>query len=600
MRRVHAFPFGAQRADAGATFALWAPSAEEVRLWTPEGESPMERDAQGWHRARRTDARPGQLYRFRIGDLLVPDPASRFQPDDIDGPSMWVDPAAYDWADGDWRGRPWDEAVIYELHVGTFTPEGTYVALSRQLEALRDLGITAIELMPLADFPGSRSWGYDGVLPYAPDSAYGTPAELKALIDHAHRLGLMVFLDVVYNHFGPQGNYLPGYARPFFTERHQTLWGAGINFDGEQGRVVRDFFLHNALYWLEEYHFDGLRFDAVHAIADDSQTHLIAELASHIRAELPGRHIHLILENNANEARWLDRGADRAATLHTAQWNDDIHHAWHRLLTGEAEGYYGDYEDPVAHLGRCLAEGFAYQGETSAHDGVARGEPSAHLPPSAFIAFLQNHDQIGNRACGERLVTLAAPEKLALARAVLLLGPQIPMLFMGEEWGASTPFQYFVDFTDTELAGAVREGRMREFAGFGAFRDEALRDRIPDPTIEDTFKRSRLDWREREEPQPREVLAETQALLAIRRDHVVPLLGSPDRGARWTRTADDLVDVTWEFAAGSLRLMLNLGESHHDCAVDDGWTVIWASTVAEPGQPVLLAPWTGVFLTRRI
>lgn len=599
MFRVHDYPFGARLTGEGALFRLWAPSADTVRLWTSQGEHAMERDAQGWHSAKVADAASGMLYRFRIGDLMVPDPASRFQPDDIDGPSMLVDPAAYRWSDGAWRGRPWEEAVIYELHVGTFTAEGTYRAALRRLKGLRDLGITAIELMPIADFPGSRSWGYDGVLHYAPDSAYGAPSDLKALIDHAHELGLMVFLDVVYNHFGPQGNYLPGYARPFFTERHQTLWGAGINFDGEHGRIVRDFFLHNALYWLDEYHFDGLRFDAVHAIADDSKPHFIAELASHIRSELPGRHIHLILENNANEARWLERGESFEPTLHTAQWNDDIHHAWHRLLTGEEEGYYGDYRDPAAHLGRCLAEGFAYQGEASGHDGGHRGEPSAHLPPSAFISFLQNHDQIGNRAHGDRLATLAPPERLSLARAALLLGPQIPMLFMGEEWGATTPFQYFVDFTDSDLAKAVREGRAREFAGFGAFSDEALRDAIPDPTADTTFAHSRLNWDEREEPAHHGVLEETRRLLAVRAKSIAPLLASPYRGGRWTRSDDDLLDVSWDFAIGSMRLLIHLGESACEVPVPSGWDIAWASEGIVPAEAVTLTPWSGALLIRR-
>lgn len=600
MHRVHSFPFGTDLSADGAAFSLWAPSADQVRLWTPDGEHAMARDDQGWHRITLGSARRGGLYRFKIGDLLVPDPASRFQPDDIDGPSMLVDPMAYNWSDEHWTGRPWEEAVIYELHVGTFTREGTYAALAHRLPYLRDIGITAIELMPIADFPGTRSWGYDGVLHYAPDSAYGTPEELKALVDRAHALGIMVFLDVVYNHFGPQGNFLHGYAQPFFTERHQTLWGAGLNFDGEDAAFVRDYFVHNALYWLEEYHFDGLRFDAVHAIADDSEHHFIAELAERVRAGLPGRHVHLILENNANEAQWLERDADGSPPLHTAQWNDDIHHVWHRLVTGEVDGYYGDYDDPVGRLGRCLAEGFAYQGEVSAHDGKPRGEPSAHLPPTAFIGFLQNHDQIGNRAFGERLSEIADPGRLALARAGLLLSPQIPQLFMGEEWSASAPFQYFVDFTDTDLSKAVREGRQREFAGFGAFKDESMRERIPDPTCGDTVERSRLDWAEMEREPHSKVLADTRRLLDLRRKTVVPLLSSGFESASWTRSPGDLLDVEWRFRAGALRFVADLGDERQDVALERGWESIWSNASAALNGGFLdLSPWTGAVLMKR-
>ncbi|HEX2725573.1 MAG TPA: malto-oligosyltrehalose trehalohydrolase, partial [Beijerinckiaceae bacterium] len=440
MRRAHSMPFGAELTSGGVRFALWAPTARDVALVLDGAEHAMPHDGDGWRRLVVPTAHAGSRYQYRIdGDLLVPDPASRFQPDDVSGPSAVIDPTAYAWADAGWRGRPWEEAVLYEVHVGTATPEGTYAGLAGKLEDLRDLGVTAIELLPLSDFPGARNWGYDGVLPFAPDASYGTPDDLKALVDRAHALGLMIFIDVVYNHFGPAGNYLHSYAGSFFTERHQTPWGAGINFDGAASRPVRDFFIHNALYWLQEFHVDGLRFDAVHAILDDSEHHVLAEIAEHARAALPGREVHLVLENDANQARFLRREPDGHPALYTAQWNDDLHHCWHTLLTGEDDGYYVDYADePVRRLGRCLAEGFAYQGEPSAHrNGEARGEPSAHLPPAAFVSFLQNHDQIGNRALGERISHLAPPERLALARAGVLLAPHVPMLYMGEEWDAS-------------------------------------------------------------------------------------------------------------------------------------------------------------------
>lgn len=596
MYRAHTMPFGAEMADGGVKFSLWAPSVSQVTLMIDGAERAMTRDAEGWHRLHDPQARPGSLYRYRIeGGLSIPDPASRFQPEDIEGPSQVVDPGAFAWTDGDWRGRPWEEAVLYEAHVGTATPEGTFAALTARLDHLRDLGITALELLPVADFPGDRGWGYDGVLHYAPDHAYGTPDDLKRLVDEAHRRGIMVFLDVVYNHFGPSGNYLPTYAASFFTERHQTAWGAGINFDGHSAAVVRDFFVHNALYWLEEYHFDGLRFDAVHAIADDSSRHVIGELAERVREGLPGREIHLVLENAANEARWLGRDDAGSPGLHSAQWTDDTHHSWHRLLTGESDGYYADYDDAAGHLGRCLAEGFAFQGEYSAHEGATRGEPSAHLPPSAFVNFLQNHDQVGNRAQGERIGALVEPAKLALARAGLLLSPQIPMLFMGEEWLASTPFQYFVDFADPELSRAVREGRRKEFGGFGAFAGET----VPDPTDPQTFARSRLDWAEVARSPHAEVLAETKALLRLRHEQVVPLTKTRFHGATCRRPTPDTLDIRWDFERGTLRFVAHFGES--DAVVDGpgSSSVIWASPGVEPRTDIRLQPWTGAFLVAR-
>ena len=600
MQRSHDMPFGASLAADGARFSLWAPTASRVELMLEGGAREME--AQGaWFRLDVPGLQAGTLYNFRIdGELTVPDPASRFQPRDVAGPSMLVDPTAYRWTDGEWRGRSWEEAVLYEVHVGTATPQGTFAALADRLEYLRDLGVTAIELMPLADCPGRRNWGYDGVLHYAPDHAYGGPDDLKALVDKAHRLGLMVLLDVVYNHFGPSGNFLHAYAGSFFTERHQTLWGAGINFDGDASPVVRDYFVHNALYWLEEFHFDGLRFDAVHAIADDSERHIIAELAERIRADLPGRHIHLLLENNANQARWLGPGDDGTPRLHTAQWNDDIHHVWHRILTGETDGYYGDYADPVAGLGRGLAEGFVYQGELSAHDGMARGEPSGHLPPWAFVNFLQNHDQIGNRALGERLGMLAPAEKLALARAVLLLAPQIPMLFMGEEWAATAPFLYFVDFPDDpELSDAVREGRRREFASFVAFSSQGPGSEVPDPTAAETFERSRLDWGEAAREPHAGVLAETKALLRLRRELIVPLTKSGFQGAEWQCPGPEALDVRWRFGGGKLRLLANFGEQPLAIVAGPDERVIWASPGVDGTRSHELPGWTGAILMER-
>ncbi|HLS85137.1 MAG TPA: malto-oligosyltrehalose trehalohydrolase [Burkholderiales bacterium] len=580
-------PFGAQVLEGGGVrFRLWAPAATAVDLVIDNRSLPLEKREDGWFERVDLSAGPGTLYRYRInGGVLVPDPASRFQPQDCEGPSEVVDPDAFRWTDGGWRPRPWSEAVLYELHVGTFTPEGTYRAVAGRLPHLRSLGITAIELMPLADFPGRRNWGYDGVLPYAPDGAYGRPDELRALVQAAHAAGLMVFLDVVYNHFGPKGNFLSLYAPQFFTQRHETPWGAAINFDGEGSRWVREFFIQNALYWLREYRFDGLRLDAVHAILDDSPWHVLDELAKRVRAAFPDR--HLILENDANQARFLGPGR------YTAQWNDDSHHALHVLSTGESDGYYTAYADaPAKHLARCLAEGFAYQGEVSPFSGEARGEPSAHLPPSAFVDFLQNHDQVGNRAFGERLSTLAREKPLRAAAAILLLAPSPPLLFMGEEWGCTRPFLYFCDF-EGELGEAVRNGRREEFARFGAFRDPAARERIPDPNAEATFRASTLDWKEAESAQGKAWIELYRSLLACRRDKIAPLRLRP---GRYRLLAGRAIEVAWPVeGGGTLLLLANL--SDEALAVEPPpATLLWGND--RPGEPWSVTWWHAQDLAR--
>jgi malto-oligosyltrehalose trehalohydrolase len=564
MIRAHEMPFGAQVLDELRTrFRLWAPSAQQVQLCIREHPARlMPRDAEGWYEAIAV-APPGTAYHYRIDDEIdVPDPASRYNPGDVHGDSAVINPNSYQWRDERWLGRPWQEAVIYELHVGTFSPEGTFAGVQERLDYLSDLGITAIELMPLADFPGRRNWGYDGVLPFAPDAAYGHPNDLKRLVDQAHERGLMVLLDVVYNHFGPEGSYLGRYAKQFLTERHHTPWGAAINYDGVGSRQVRDFFIHNALYWLEEFHFDGLRFDAVHAIIDDSRVHFLEELARALR-DGPGqrRHVHLVLENDANQARFLQRIEDRPRYF-DAQWNDDEHHALHVLLTGERDGYYEDYaQDPLRALGRCLTEGFAYQGEPSRHrDQAARGEPSQHLPPDGFVPFLQNHDQIGNRAHGERLSMLVPEPALKAATAALLLAPSPPLLFMGEEFGAVTPFQFFCEF-GSELAALVTLGRRREFARFARFADESAQAQIPDPNDEQTYLRSKLDWSCIEQPAHASWLVFYRSLLAVRFTRIVPRLregGRPQSSFRaLSKTA---LTARWRLSDGtSLTLYTNLG-----------------------------------------
>lgn len=593
MFRFHRMPFGAELSDGGVRFALWAPTAREVSLVLDGRRLPMPEAEDGWRRLDVPDARAGARYRFLIDDdLEVPDPASRFQPEDVLGPSEVVDPRAYKWRVPHWKGRPWEEAVIYEVHIGTATPEGTFAAFEKHLPDLAALGVTAIEFMPLADVPGARNWGYDGVLPYAPDAAYGTPDDLKRLVDRAHELGLMVILDVVYNHFGPSGNYLHAYAKHFFTERHRTPWGAAINCDGDRAATVRDFFISNAIYWLDEFYFDGLRLDAVHAIMDDSSPHFLENLCDEVRAHF-GREIHLILENEANEAQRLTRGEDDASCAYTAQWADDIHNSWHVLLTGERDGYYGDFVDrPIEHLGRALAEGFAYQGEEAPHLGRARGEPSSHLPPQAFVAFLQNHDQIGNRALGERLCHIVPEERLDLARAALMLSPQIPLLFMGEEWSASAPFQFFVDFPDKKLCKAVRDGRRKEFSKFASFAGHE--DRVPDPTEVETFIRSKLDWSERNRAPHAAVLADIRDLLMLRRAEVVPLLRSEFRGGTFELPHKEALAVSWRFATGKLRLVMNFGSEVVEVVLSKGERLVWSSETAVRDNTHLHLPrWTG-------
>ena len=537
-------PFGPRLLDGERTrFHLWAPAAAEVRLEMASGDTiAMSPGEDGLFMAEAA-CRPGARYRFRIDDTAVPDPASRAQADgDVHGWSVVVDPTTYVWRAMGWVGRAWEETVLMEVHAGVY---GGFAGVEAQLEGWRDLGVTAVELMPIAEFAGRRNWGYDGVLPYAPAAAYGAPDELRHLIDRAHELGLMMFLDVVYNHFGPDGNYLSVYAPQVFDEAVHTPWGGAIDFARPQ---VRDYFTQNAIYWVDEFRFDGLRFDAVHAIKDQNW---LKEMAHAVRTALPDRHVHLVLENEHNGASHLRGPFD-------AQWNDDFHNVMHVLLTGETRAYYQDFaERPAQRLARCLAEGFIYQGDPSPnHDGAPRGEPSGDLPATAFVSFLQNHDQVGNRALGERLVALADPDALRAATALMLLCPQIPLLFMGEEAGSRTPFLFFTDFHD-ELADAVREGRRKEFAKFAEFSDPAQRARIPDPNAAATFEGSRP------EPGPD---ADTwrrfyRDLLALRREHLAPRLkGAQASGSE--AVGEKAVVARWRLTDGAgLTLAMNLAQA---------------------------------------
>jgi len=604
-------PFGAELTSSGQVrFRLWAPGARDVEVVLHDrrdeprllkmGERP-----DGWFELLTDEARAGSRYRYRIdGKQEVPDPASRSNPDDIHGPSEVIDPLAFEWDDSMWRGRAWHEAVIYELHIGTFSPEGTFAGAERKLDHLVELGVTVIELMPIADFPGKRGWGYDGVLQFAPESSYGRPEELKSFIAAAHRRGLAVMLDVVYNHFGPEGNYLHLYAPQFFTERHHTPWGAAINFDSAGSSTVRDFYIHNTLYWLEEYHFDGLRFDAVHAILDDSKPNILTAIAQAARASAQReneRNVFLVLENGANQSRFL--GHPGAPESFDAQWNDDAHHCLHVILTGEKDGYYEDYtENPHAMLCRCLAEGFAYQGQVSAHRGCAHGEPSAHLPPTAFVNFMQNHDQIGNRAFGERISAIArSPEALRAANAVLLLAPSPPMLFMGEEWQAPQPFPYFCDF-EPELADKVREGRKREFSRFEKFSGKGGLAALPDPTAPETFRSAHLDWSVLQQRKHADILDQTQRLLAIRQKEIVPLVPGIKGGTCIKLEASGAFAVDWGLEDGSiLHLLANLTDRAVPIVGRVAGRLIFAThpNIRGATKRNQLAPWSVTWLLER-
>jgi maltooligosyltrehalose trehalohydrolase len=587
-------PFGAELTATGEVrFRLWAPAAQAVELVLCDAEGAavhsvdMDPLDAGWFTLLTGAAGAGSLYRYRIdGDREVPDPASRCNPRGVHGPSEVIDPTAYAWDDAAWRAPPWHEAILYELHVGTFNAPGTYAAVAARLGHLKRLGVTAIELMPVAAFPGDRNWGYDGVLPYAPQASYGRPEELKALIAAAHGHGLAVILDVVYNHFGPEGNYLHLYAPQFFAARHQTPWGDAINFGGEGSRTVRDFFIHNARYWLEEFHIDGLRLDAVHAIHDEREPHIVTELAHAARSCAgSGRTIYLTLENLHNAAALL--GVGGAPDTCDAQWNDDVHHCLHVLLTGESDGYYGDYADaPHALLCRALAEGFAFQGERSRFAGCARGEPSAHLPASAFINFLQNHDQVGNRPRGERLARLVHDAAaLRAATAVVLLAPQPPLLFMGEEWASPQPFPWFCDF-EPDLLERVRAQRAKEVPG------------APDPAAVTTWTAAQLDWSLLRKSAHARVLTHYRRLLTIRRRDIVPLLPHLGPGSCTPAARGGAFAVDWSGRSCILHLIANLDATPAPLPAPAAGRVIFAT---HPGVRASLArnelsPWSVLWL----
>lgn len=591
--------------DSLVKFIFWAPDAKDVKLCLKIGdllqELPMVKDKDNLFTIT-TKATNGTLYGYKIdGSLIVPDPASRFQPEDVHGLSQLINPENFDWEeDSAWPGKPWEEVILYELHVGTFTPKGTFKAIEEKLDYFVELGVNAIELMPVADFAGKRNWGYDGVLIYAPDSSYGTPDELKNLIKTAHKKGLMVFLDVVYNHFGPDGNYLHTYAKSkFFDEKITTPWGSAINF---QEKYVRNFFINNAIYWFKEYHFDGLRIDAIHAIYDDSSPDIIEELASRVnlsfnlepqskqdlnlqsRLGLPAqqqgtdnvliaarhnktRHIHLVLENDDNESRYL---GELNEGKYAAQWNDDFHHCIHILTTGETSGYYVDYinpNSPSSYLAKALTEGFSYQGEKSVfRNNTNRGEKSTHLSLSKFVNFIQNHDQIGNRAFGERLSILSNDNLIKAAACLYLLAPSIPLLFMGEEWGSKSSFYFFCNFND-ELADAIKIGRREEFARFPEFSNPEIREKIPDPSLEKTFLDSKLNWEDLDAKNHREMFEFYQKMLSIRKEKIIPSI-SNIKNRSYEIYTDKAFCANWQIGEDNktLCVLANFGNTSIDAS----------------------------------
>ncbi len=550
----HDLPFGATiRPDGTTLFRVWAPSAERLDLAIDGTRRGMTHEGGGWY-SLAAAAPAGTRYRYVLPDgLHFPDPASRMQDTDVHDPSIVVDPTDFEWQHADWRGLPWHELVLYELHPGLL---GGFRGIEAYLPELQRLGVNAIELMPVADFPGQRGWGYDGVLPYAPDRSYGTPDELKSMIDAAHGLGIAVFLDVVYNHFGPDGAYLHVFARSFFRDDIVTPWGAAIDF--RRGEV-RDYFIQNAAYWLMEYRFDGLRFDAVHAISEED---FLFDLARIVRGRVEtGRQVALVVENEFNRAALIG-----GPPQFDAQWTDDFHHCMHVLLTGESEGYYDAFQDATKQLVRMLADGFVYQGETMPGRTEPRGEPSGHLPTTSFVTFLQNHDQIGNRAMGERLSVLVEKQALRAATALLLLTPFIPLIYMGDEWASTSPFLFFTDHHD-ELADLVREGRRSEFKLFSGFQDEAKRARIADPNAVGTYAASAPDRTDIEH------FEWLRALIALRHAHIVPGIKAA-RSAGAEMLAEGAVRAEWTLGNGQrLVVALNLGADPVDPRLADDATL---------------------------
>jgi maltooligosyltrehalose trehalohydrolase len=549
-------------------FRVWAPQRGRVELVAGGRRHPMERLDRGWWEAGGMVAEPGMRYGYSLdGADMRPDPRSPSQPEGVFGLSEVVDHGAYGWGDSGWRGLPLAGAVIYELHVGTFSSKGTFDGVIERLPYLVELGVDMVEVMPVAEFPGERGWGYDGVDLFAPHHAYGGPEGLKRLVDACHSAGLGAVLDVVYNHLGPAGNFLAAFG-PYFSDRHKTEWGSALNFDGAGSDEVRRFIVDNALMWIRDYHFDGLRLDAVHAIVDQTPVNVLEQLA--VEAEALGeelrRTVFLVAESDLNEPR-LVRSRDAGGYGLEAAWSDDWHHSLHAALTGEQTGYYRDF-GPLTHLGKALRQAWVYDGVWSEHRQRTRGRKASGVASHRFVIAIQNHDQVGNRAQGDRLAAVVDEGRLQAAAALLLTSPFTPMLFQGEEWAASTPFQYFTDFADLDLGRAVRDGRRQEFAAFGWNPEE-----VPDPQDPATFERSKLDWGELRDPSHESMLDWYRALIRLRRR--LPAPRDPAGGGVMVEIDDALRRIVFEREGVSVRV--NLGEEDWNVTIPDGFKLAAAS-----------------------
>jgi maltooligosyltrehalose trehalohydrolase len=557
--------------DGSTVFRLWAPAEPSLNLEIDGRQVAMERQDDGWFKVRLESQPVGALYGFVLSDgRRVPDPASCFQPLGVDGPSLLCGPDRFAWRQTDWCGRPWEEAVFYELHVGTFTREGTYTAAIELLPGLAEIGFTAIELMPIAQFPGRWGWGYDGVFQFAPHNAYGVSDDLRRFVDAAHQYGLMVVLDVVYNHFGPEGNFLPHYAPGFFHSEDATPWGSRIAFDEP---AVRSYFIGNVLYWLQAYRFDGLRLDAVDQIADVGTPHILQEISDTVRTAFTDRHVHLVVENPSNGGDLLAAN-ENGHRLFAADWNDEFHHAMHVAVTGEAEGHYAPYKDrPWRQIKQALTEGYLNQGNTTV--GSALPDP-ASLAPTAFVHFLQNHDQIGNRALGDRLHASLDPKVHRLLTEILFLSPQIPLVFMGDEHLSDRPFHFFADYSGN-LAADIHRNRFKEAENFGGYPTGAGPDDVVDPNGWRAFTGSKLDRSNLDAPEREDWRAFMTRLIEIRRRFLVPLLVNAQgyAGIIVSETDAELF-IDWRLNGGLLQLRANASDEPRDLRGDLG-DLVYAS-----------------------
>lgn len=575
MRPVPAAQPGAAPGKRGTSFRVWAPGAGSMSVRVMSGKQrafPMKKAGGGYWEALLPGVAPGALYKYALdGVREFPDPASAFQPLGVHGPSEVTDHSSFSWDDGAWKGIPPGKMIIYELHPGTFTAEGGFGGAEEKLGYLKDLGINAVELMPVAQFPGGRNWGYDGAYPYAVQDSYGGPLGLKKLVNACHSAGLAVILDVVYNHLGPEGNYLECFG-PYFTDRYRTPWGKALNYDGPDSGPVRDFFTGNALHWFGNYHIDALRLDAVHGIYDLGAKHVLAELAERTRgfSKAAGRDFYLIAESDLNDTRVI-RPPEEGGHGLDAQWSDDFHHALHTQLTGERQGYYEDF-DGFPSLAKAFGDGFVYDWKWSAHRRRMHGSPAAEIAPGKFVVCSQNHDQVGNRLLGERLSSLASFKRRKLAAGAVLLSPYIPMLFMGEEYGETNPFLYFVSHGDENLIKAVREGRRKEFSAFGWKTDP------PDPQSQEVFEKSRLDWTKPGRGRHAEMLAFYKKLISLRK--TFPSLGVVGRTDMVVRSSPAAMAISLfrRLDRGATLTVFNFGKKHFARALPPGrWLQLFDS-----------------------